>query len=89
MVDFTEIRVRELTSYGTWPWRYVVEGLTDERTVKRWPWSREATKIIAPEWKQLRHGLRDYRPCDDYDASVLADHYRRQASTPDALKGDE
>lgn len=89
MAGHTEIRVRELTSYGTWPWRYVVEGLTAERTVKRWPWSRKATVTFPPEWERLRHGARGLRPLLDDDAEALADHYRSRLATPSAKEGGE
>jgi len=78
MADYTEIRVRELTEHGSWPWRFIVEGRTKPTERKRWPWSREATVKVHPAWVQLRHGRRDYRPCDAEDARALADHYERK-----------
>jgi len=84
-VTYTEIRVRELGSYGDWPWRYIVEGLTAPCMEKPWPWSR-TKREVAPKWVQLRHGLREYRPCDAGDASVLADHYRSRIAA-DEPKG--
>lgn len=89
MADYTEVRVRELTDYGSWPWRYVVEGLTKERVVKRWPWSRKATVAVAPEWERLRHGVRGLKACDECDAEVLADHYRNLLATSSDKEGGE
>lgn len=81
MTDYTEVRVRELETYGDWPWRYVVEGLTAPRMEKPWPWSR-TLKLVAPSWERLRHGVRDFRPCDASDASKLAAHYRKRVVAP-------
>lgn len=76
MEHYDEIRVRELTENGDWPWRFVVEGLTQARWRKRWPWSREAKVFVPGEWKRLRHGRRDYAALQFSDASALAHHYR-------------
>lgn len=87
MGDYTEIRIRELTDMGDWPWRYIVEGLTAERFVKKWPWSRERTRRIAPSWVRLRHGLRDYSAMQISDAHALARHYRATLSPKNTEKG--
>jgi hypothetical protein len=81
MRQYTEVRVRELTEHGSWPWRYIVEGLTKERWEKPWPWSR-AKAPVAPSWERLRHGTRDYRPLASHDAARLAEHYRTQIGAP-------
>lgn len=77
MATYTEVRIRELTDYGDWPWRYVVEGLTEERWAKPWPWSRSKARV-APSWERLRHGRCDYQPLQSSDAACLARHYRAQ-----------
>lgn len=79
MIDgFTEVRVREITVRGEWPWRFVVEGLTTARMKKRWPWSRSADIPVEPAWVQLPHGVRGYRACTWSDAATLAEHYEDQ-----------
>lgn len=75
MGEYAEIRVRELTERGSWPWRWIVEGLKPAHMVKRWLWSRKATEEIPAEWVRLPHGVRGLRPLSFDDADALADHY--------------
>lgn len=80
---YTAVRVRELGDMGDWPWRYVVEGLTAPGLRKKWPWSKNASVPVSPEWKRLRHGLRDFQPMQPSDAWKLCAHYRRQFELED------
>lgn len=88
---FSEIRVRELTDRGDWPWRYIVEGLTRPYCRKAWPWSKTKTVPVAAAWVQVPHGRRDYQPCVASDAHALAEHYRARLAAPldERAGGDE
>lgn len=71
---YVEIRVRELTSKGTWPWRYVVEGLRTPFWRKAWPWSKPV--LVTDEWVTLPHGEFGSLALQEHDAHALARHYR-------------
>jgi len=73
MTKYIEVRVRELTSHGTWPWRWVVEGLTADRIVKRWPW---VDVKETGTWVGLSHGVFGRSPVTQENADALAEHYR-------------
>lgn len=74
---YSDVRVRELTSNGNWPWRFIVEGRTLPVFYKPWPWSKKE-RLRPAAWVQLRHGIRDFRPCDASDASALHAHYEKK-----------